>query len=144
MTSNIWVSDVKLWSFPAQMWSNTAQREDVFNEQEMEKPSERCPTFKQFAESSERTYAELFRSWPKIRIRTSPLGRRTAKFEIWNSDVWRHLRTCFAHMRSQVDAIDGMHFKRTVSWLIIDFTFSNIKIMCKYKTGLNCSTNSMA
>ena len=42
------------------MGSNTAQREDVFNEQERKKLSERRPTFKRIAESSERTCAELF------------------------------------------------------------------------------------
>ena len=46
----------------------TAQREDVFNQQERKKLSKRCPTFKRFAESSKRTCAGLlfFRSWEKI------------------------------------------------------------------------------
>ena len=39
--------------------------------------------------------------------RTSHLGEKTSKFDTWNSDVWRHVKTCFARVRSRVDAIDG-------------------------------------
>ena len=78
-SQNMFSRDVKRLSFRCQtlkfsrpMRSNIAQRKDVFNEQERKKLSERCPTFKRFMESSERTFAELFfsKSLAKIRIRT--------------------------------------------------------------------------
>ena len=47
-----------------------------------------------------------------IKHYTSHLGRKTSKFDTWNSDVWRHMKTCFARVRSQVDAIDRM----TLEW----------------------------
>ena len=37
---------------------------------------------------------------------TSHLDEKTSKFDTWNSDVWRHMKTCFARVRSRVDAID--------------------------------------
>ena len=52
MFSHVWVSGVKLWSFPSQPWnftsrhcSNSSQREDDSNQQERKKLSERRPTF---------------------------------------------------------------------------------------------------
>ena len=41
---------------------------------------------------------------------TSQLGGKTSKFDTWNSDVWHHVETCFALVRSRVDAIDGIIF----------------------------------
>ena len=37
------------------------------------------------------------------------MGGKTSKFETWNSDVWRHVKTCFARVRSRVDTIDGAY-----------------------------------
>ena len=41
------------------------------------------------------------------RSKTSHLGGKTSKFDTWNSDVWRHFKTCFTGVRSRVDATDG-------------------------------------
>ena len=49
----------------------TAQREDVFHQQEKKKLSERCPTFKRFAELSKRTCAGLLFSEVGRRLRIS-------------------------------------------------------------------------
>ena len=38
---------------------------------------------------------------------TSYLGGKSSKFATWNSDVWRHVKTCFACRSSRVDAING-------------------------------------
>ena len=45
--------------------------------------------------------------WAVSRSKISHLGMKTWKFDTWNSDVWRHVKTCFARVRSRVDAIDG-------------------------------------
>ena len=42
-----------------------------------------------------------------VSYETSHLGGKTSKFDTWNSDVWRHMKTCFERMRSRVDAIDS-------------------------------------
>ena len=44
----------------------TAQREDVFNQQERKKSWQRCPTFKRFAESIKRTCAGLYIVFQKL------------------------------------------------------------------------------
>ena len=44
-------------------------------------------------------------------LSTSHLGGKT--FDTWNWDVWSHVKTCFAQVRSWVDAIDS----RTVAWM---------------------------
>ena len=41
---------------------------------------------------------------------TSQLGGKTSKFDTWNSDVWRHVETCFVLVRSRVDAINSIIF----------------------------------
>ena len=46
--------------------------------------------------------------WAVPRSKTSHLGGKTSKFDTWNSDVWRHVKTCFARVHSRVDAIDGI------------------------------------
>ena len=73
VTSNFWVSGVKLWSFPAQ--ENRVNHENT--------------------DSTDFT------------VGTSHLGGKTSKFDSWNSEVWRHVKTCFERARSRVDAIDG-------------------------------------
>ena len=40
--------------------------------------------------------------------KTSHLERKTSKFDTCMSDVLRHVKTCFARVRSRVDAIDGI------------------------------------
>ena len=68
-TSEFQVSNVAVFTPKCEVLVlGTAQREDVCNQQERKKLSERCPTFKRFAESSKRTCAGLlfFRSWAKI------------------------------------------------------------------------------
>ena len=45
--------------------------------------------------------------WAVSKSKTSQLGGKTWKFDTWNSDVWRHVKTCFTRVRSRVDAIDG-------------------------------------
>ena len=36
----------------------------------------------------------------RVELYTSHLGGETSKFDSWNSDVWRHVKTCFARVRS--------------------------------------------
>ena len=36
------------------------------------------------------------------------LGGKTSKFDTWNLDVWLHVETCFACLRSWVDGINGI------------------------------------
>ena len=36
------------------------------------------------------------------------MGGKTSKFETWNSDIWHHVKTCFAQVRSWVDAINSI------------------------------------
>ena len=40
---------------------------------------------------------------------------KTWKFDTWNSDFWRYMKTCFARVRSRVDAIDGIIYLPTLT-----------------------------
>ena len=95
----VWVSGVKLWRFPAQMWSNTAQSEDVFNEQERKKLSERLPLSSDFRNQVKelapnysfpevgRRYASELHIWPG---KLQSLTPETQTFDV----IWKHvLRT---------------------------------------------------
>ena len=46
---------------------------------------------------------------------TSHLDGETSKFNTWNSDVWRHVKTCFARVSLRVDAIHGSYLIR--NWI---------------------------
>ena len=100
VTSNFWVSGVKLWSFPAQMWSS---------------------------------HGKVGRVGVLV-VHSVLLGGKTSKFDAWNSEVWRHVKTCFERVRSRVDAIDGKSFCHCKSfflfWIVIVADESNNSIAC--------------
>ena len=89
--------------------------EEVSNQQQRKKLSERRQTFNDLRSQVKELAQDYFflRScwletsslWAVSRSKTSHLGAKTSKFDTWNSDVWRHLKTCFAGVRSRVDAI---------------------------------------
>ena len=121
VTSNVWVSGVKLSSFHAQLGSFTSQ----------------CPLLKWkmiLINKKGRNYQKgvpLSMIWgikwknllriilsqklgedlgavsKIIKHHTQHLGGETSKFDIWNSDVWRHVKTCFVWVHSRVDDING-------------------------------------
>ena len=100
---------------------NTVQRENDSNQQERKKWSERRPTFNNlrnqvtdlvqdysFSEAGRRLGCSFKNRYKHCHKHyTSHLGGKTSTFDTWNSDVWHHMKTCFARVRSRVDAING-------------------------------------
>ena len=99
VTSNVWVSGVKLWSFPAQpevLLLDTAQREDVFyNQQERKKLSERRPTcndlWNQVKElAQDYSFSEVGQNWIRVQFQKSLSttlhiwAGKTSKFDTWS------------------------------------------------------------
>ena len=98
---------------------DTAQREDVSNQQERKKLSEGHPTFnhlrhqvKELAQDCSFSEVFYYKHLPfeqcqevKLHIWAGKLQSSTPE-----TQIWRHLKTCFAGVHSRVDAIDGMCF----------------------------------
>ena len=94
----VYLSGVKLWSFPTYQWFTQVFLIflDCDDDSKLSEPREHWLCRENFTFGREKIrFWHLNRNidiWDHVSL---SLGGETSKFDAWNIDVWRHVKTCF-------------------------------------------------